>query len=62
VEEMLERKRTVLSYIKEAAGEEGLSLPEPKPRQLRPPYRSAFIEACHRISVNTYKKHSRLLL
>jgi len=61
-EEMRGRKKAVLSYMREAAGAEWLSLPEPKPRQLRPPYISGFIEACHRISANTYKKYRRLLL
>ena len=62
VEEMQERKKAVLSYIKEAAGKEGLALPEPKPPQPRPPYTGAFIDACHRISAYAYKKHGRLLL
>jgi hypothetical protein len=61
-EKMYERKEAVLSYIKEAAGKEGLSLPTPKPAQPRPPYQGAFIDACHRVSAYTYKKHRRLLL
>jgi hypothetical protein len=62
VKEMRKRKEEVLSYIKKATGEEGLSLPEPKPPQPRPPYKGPFIDACHRISAYTYKKYRRLLL
>jgi len=67
VEVTRKRKDTVLSFLKEASDHDSQliqepSYPQPKLNFTRPPYKGAFIDACHRIVEYSYKKYSRLLL
>jgi len=62
-----ERRRAVLSYLKGAAGDDAQltqepSHPQPALNFKHPPYTGAFIDACHRIVENTFKKYRRLLI
>ena len=62
-----ERRCTVLSYLKEEAGGDAQLTQEPSHPQpalsfKHPPYAGAFIDACHRIVENTFKKYHRLLI
>jgi hypothetical protein len=62
-----ERRNTVLSYLKEASGQDSHLIEEPSQPQTpynyrRPPYTGAFIDACHRVVDYTLKKYRRLLL
>ena len=67
VELTAERRDTVLSYLKEASGNDNQLTREPSHTQptlnfKRPPYRGAFIDTCHRIVDYTIRKFYKLLL
>ena len=67
VELTAKRRGTVLSYLKEASGQDNQliqepSRPQPSLNYKHPPYTGAFVEACHRIVDYTFKKYHRLLL
>jgi len=67
VEDTGKRRETVLSYLKEASGQDSQliqapSEPKPSINYTRPPYVGPFIEACHRVVEYTFKRYCRLLL
>jgi hypothetical protein len=67
VELTVKRKNTVLSYLKEASGQDSQLIQESSQPQMplnfkRHPYKGAFIDICHRIVEYSYKKYHRLLL
>ena len=67
VELTAKRRYTVLSYLKEASGQDDQliqepSRPQPSLNYKHPPYTGAFVEACHRIVDYTFKKYHRFLL
>jgi len=67
VELTRQRRDTVLSYLKEASGQDNQLIQEPSQPQptlnyRRPPYIGAFIDACHRVVEYTFVKYRRLLL
>jgi len=67
VELTAKRRGTVLSYLKEASGQDNQliqepSRPQPSLNYKHPPYAGAFVEACHRIVDYTFKKYRRFLL
>ena len=62
-----QRRDTVLSYLKEASGQDSQLIQEPSQSQpavyfKHPPYIGAFIDACHRVAEYTFKKYRGLLL
>ena len=67
VELTAKRRDTVLSYLKEASGQDDQLVQEPNQPQAslhysHPPYTGAFIDACHRVVDYTFKKYRRFLL
>jgi len=62
-----DRRKTVLSYLTRASNGDGNLLAEPKdprasPSYKRPPYKGAFIDACHKAAAHAFLNFRRLLL